>query len=168
MNSWKVILATLVIFGTGVVTGGLLVSYADRSNNANIEHAPAPNSSPNLARPQSQAQGTNPWLQRARELLRRMDRELNLTPEQHQRIEKLIAESAERTRSLWKPIAPQMNKEIQILHRDIRDELTPDQRPRFDEIFKLRTGQPFRHLGTNQPPAPDSNSSRTNTARATP
>ena len=25
MNSWKVILATMVIFGTGVVTGGLLV-----------------------------------------------------------------------------------------------------------------------------------------------
>ena len=32
MNTWKVILATLVIFITGVVTGGLLVSYADRAS----------------------------------------------------------------------------------------------------------------------------------------
>src|ERR1035437_5616366 len=28
VNSWKVILATMVIFGTGVVTGGLLVRHA--------------------------------------------------------------------------------------------------------------------------------------------
>jgi len=27
VNNWKVILATIVIFGAGVVTGGLLVSH---------------------------------------------------------------------------------------------------------------------------------------------
>ena len=27
MNSWKIILATMVIFGTGVLTGGLLVGH---------------------------------------------------------------------------------------------------------------------------------------------
>ena len=27
MNNWKVIFATVVIFGTGVITGGLLVNY---------------------------------------------------------------------------------------------------------------------------------------------
>ena len=31
MNTWKVILATLVIFVAGVVTGGLLVSYGNAS-----------------------------------------------------------------------------------------------------------------------------------------
>ena len=31
MNAWKVVLATLVIFITGLVTGGLLVSYSDRA-----------------------------------------------------------------------------------------------------------------------------------------
>ena len=87
MNSWKVILATLVIFGAGVMTGGLLVNYAVHTNLV----LPAPKPIPVTI------QGTNPWLQRARELLRRMDRELDLTPEQHQRIEKLITDSAERT-----------------------------------------------------------------------
>ena len=32
MNTWKVILATLVIFVAGVLTGGLLVSYADHAS----------------------------------------------------------------------------------------------------------------------------------------
>ena len=67
MNSWKVILATLVIFGAGVVTGGLLVSYAVHTNLVMAPAKPAPLT----------VQGTNPWLQRARELLRRMDRDLN-------------------------------------------------------------------------------------------
>ena len=31
MNTWKVILATLVIFIAGVLTGGLLVGYSDRA-----------------------------------------------------------------------------------------------------------------------------------------
>lgn len=152
MNSWKVILATLVIFGAGVLTGGLLVSYAVH---ANLVMTPA---KPNPVA----AQATNPWMQRARDLLRRMDRELNLTPEQHQRMEKLIAESAERTRMLWKPIAPQMSKEMQILHRDMREELTPEQRPRFDEIFKTRAGLQGRRFGTNQTPSLQTNSAPVN------
>jgi len=52
VNIWKVILATLVIFITGVVTGGLLVSYTDRASLKNRRlfsrenvH-PAANSSP--------------------------------------------------------------------------------------------------------------------------
>ena len=32
MNTWKVILATMVIFGTGVVTGGLLTWRLQRSS----------------------------------------------------------------------------------------------------------------------------------------
>ncbi len=34
MNSWKVILATVVIFGAGVLTGGLLVNYVEREHRA--------------------------------------------------------------------------------------------------------------------------------------
>ena len=147
MNSWKVILATLIIFGTGVVTGGLLVNYAIHTN---ASPRPAPGQG-------LQGQAVTPWLARAHDLLRRMDRDLDLTPEQHKRIEKLIAESAERTKALWKPIAPQMNKEMQILHRDIREELTPEQRRTFDELFKGRGVQQNRRFGTNQQPPMQTN-----------
>ena len=157
MNSWKVILATLVIFGTGVVTGGLLVSYA--------VHAPivVPHPNPTPAPPQQTA-GATPWLQRARELLRRMDRDLELTPEQHKRMEKLITESADRTKELWKPIAPLMNKEMLKLHREMREELNVDQRKKFDEISKPRIGLKNGRFGTNQPPGIDTNSAPANGA----
>jgi hypothetical protein len=160
VNSWKVILATLVIFGSGVVTGGLLVSYAVH---ANIVQHPTP---PPMQQPQQQA--LTPWMQRARELLRLMDRDLDLTPEQHKRIEKLIGESAERTKKLWEPITPQMGKEMQKLHREIRDELTPEQRPKFEKITRFRAGQQNRRPPTNQPPGFQTNSVPTNTAPANP
>ncbi len=157
MNTWKVILATLVIFGAGVVTGGFLVMYADHTNIVS-----RPNQAAGAVAGTGAGQAMNPWLQRARELLRRMDRDLSLTPEQHQRIEKLISTSAERTRALWKPIAPQMAKEMQILHREIRDELTPEQQPKYDELSRPRNGQLNRRGGTNQPPALQTNSAPAN------
>ena len=55
-----------------------------------------------------------------------------------------------------------MNKEMQMLHRDIRDELNSDQRPKFDELFKQRAGQQNRRFGTNQPPALQNNSAPVN------
>jgi len=153
VNSWKVILATLIIFGTGVVTGGLLVSYAVHVN---------PVSRPPNKVPPMPQQAVTPWQQRTRELLRRMDKELNLTPEQHQHIEKLVTESSERTRQLWKPIAPQMNKEMQHLHEQMRDVLTPDQQPKFDALAKPRASLKNGRLGTNLPAATGTNSALTN------
>jgi Spy/CpxP family protein refolding chaperone len=132
VNSWKVILATLVIFGAGVVTGGLLVSYAVRANTS-----AQPRPQPQFAS-QGQAQGLTPWQIRNRELVRRMDRELDLTSAQRDRIEKIIADSQERTKGLWKPIVPQMAREMQHVNAQIRDELTSDQQKKFDDIFKQR------------------------------
>lgn len=155
MNSWKVILATLIIFGAGVVTGGLLVSYADRVSHVNsITASTIPPAKPS---PNPQAILT-PWQLRNRELLRRMDRDLGLTPEQHRQIEKYIVDSAQRTESLWKPILPQMRKETQRLHHEIRDELTLDQQKKFDEFYKGHAGQNNRRSATNQPPAAETNS----------
>lgn len=154
MNTWKVILATLIIFGTGVVTGGLLVSYSLHTN-IGLSAPPAP-------APVPQAGGTNPWMQRARELLRRMDRDLDLTPEQHQHIEKLITDSAERTRNLWAPIAPLMSKEMQKLHRDIRDQLDTGQRKKFELMTRPRVNQQNRRPGPNQPPGLQTNAAPVN------
>lgn len=160
MNSWKVILATLVIFGTGVVTGGLLVSYSVHANLVGTRPVAAPTP--------AQQQALTPWMQRQRELMRRMDRDLELTPEQRKEIEKMIEDGAERTRKLWEPIAPQMNKEMQKLHRDIRDVLNADQRKKFEAMTKLRVNQLNRRPGTNQPPGFETNSVTTNAAPGNP
>jgi Spy/CpxP family protein refolding chaperone len=123
---WKVILATLAIFGAGVV-GGRLWS----------KHAPGATPSP---APVMSAQYNNPWQMRNRDLLRRMDRELALTPEQHERIEKIMGTSQDRTRNLWSPIAQEMNKETVHVCDEIRDVLTPEQRAKFDVLSKPHPG----------------------------
>jgi len=102
-----------------------------------------------------------------------MDRELALTREQRERIEKIIAESQDRTRSLWKPIAPQMGKEMQSVRESIRGELTPEQQRKFDELIRprpmrnnpefskdkdkeRRRGEPRHDLDTNSPASVES------------
>lgn len=155
MNAWKVIAATLVIFIAGVVTGGLLVTYAVRVEQVVAVGASVKPSQNPPAKPSNgfNAQAASPWQLRSRDLLRRMDRELGLTQEQHQAIEKILTTSEERTKSLWKPIAPLMNKEMQIVHGEIRDELTPEQQKKFDGFNKQRPGTEHRHQGTNAAPA---------------
>ncbi len=126
-----------MIFIAGVVTGGLLVTNALRVK----QNHPKP---PNSAAAATTA--ANPWLVRNRELLRRMDKELELTPDQHTHIEAIIAASQERTKSLWKPIAPEMNKETQLVHLEIRELLNADQKKRFDDFPKGRPN-PEKHRG---------------------
>jgi hypothetical protein len=127
VNSWKVILATLVIFGTGVVTGGLLVSHA-------VGERPVPAPPP----PVIQAEAATPWAARMRDLMRRMDLQLALQPEQRTRIEKIMVDSQERTKVLWQPILPQMNQEMQSVRVQIRGELNPNQRRKFEMLFRPR------------------------------
>jgi len=151
VNAWKVIVSTLVIFIAGVVTGGLLVTYAlqyrqNRPKPANIANAP----------------GANPWALRNKELLRRMDRELDLTSEQHARIDAIMSTSEERTKSLWKPIMPLMNKETQLVRAEIRDQLNAEQKKKFDDFGKQRPGQGKNRPATNSGPVNLTNSSSAN------
>lgn len=125
MNTWKVILATLVIFVTGVVTGGLLAIYSGRSF---------------VSRPQRPAPPRSPQTVSAGgmrlEFLRRMQRDLDLTPEQRERIDKILKESQDHTRKLMEPVAPALKEEFQRTKEEFRQVLTSEQRARFDELFK--------------------------------
>ena len=158
MNAWKVIVATLVIFVAGIVTGDLLATIAMRLQQG---HPKPPNA--NLM----PAQNANPWQVRNRDLLHRMDRELELTPEQHNSIEKIIVASQERTKALWKPIAPQMNKEMQSVRTEIRDQLTADQRAKFDALIRPKPGMERRRQPTNSPLAGPAETVSTNSVPAT-
>ncbi len=155
MNSWKVILATLVIFASGVVTGGLLVVYSGRSFVARPQR-------PGTARP---AQTVSPGGMRL-EFLRRMQRDLDLSPDQRERIDKILKESQEHTRKLMEPITPALKEEFQHTKEEFRQVLTTEQRARFDELFKHQQhpqGQRRPAPAGPAPPAPG-----TNTATNTP
>jgi Spy/CpxP family protein refolding chaperone len=142
VNSWKVILATMVIFGTGVVTGGLLVHYSERVR------TPRPPRVPAMNRP---AQLPNAGVVRL-DFLRRAGRELQLTPEQRERLDKIIKESQERTR---KVMSPYLREELQRTRTEFREVLTPEQRPKFDELLKhQQQQQQQRARDQRHPPAP--------------
>ncbi len=137
VNAWKIVLATMVIFGTGVVTGGLLVQHADR---ARLPRAPRAA----VVRP---AQPNSPGTMRL-EFLRRMQRELALTPEQQKQVDALIKESQERTKRIMEPVSPELRKEVQRAREEFRDLLTPEQRKQFEELQKQ---QRLQHEPKRQP-----------------
>jgi len=125
VNSWKVILATMVIFGTGVVTGGLLVRHV----------APAPPPANAATQPPRPAASFSAGGMRI-ELLRRMERDLDLDPRQHAQIDKLLTESQERIRKIMEPVAPEMNEELQNTREQFRALLNSAQQVRFDALLK--------------------------------
>jgi hypothetical protein len=182
VNTWKVILATLVIFAAGVVTGGLLVNHVERHR----AKPPRPAQRPPAWRPADTRPGpttrpdepTRPpnlsgYLPRGlrTDWLERLDREVHLTPEQRERIEKILAEGQERNRQLWERILPDMRREMQQTHERIRAVLDPEQRQRFEELMKQRpprkSDEPFSpRRGPRE--SSDRSTNRPNTAPSAP
>ena len=132
----------MVIFATGVVTGGLLVRHSEGMRAPRGPHGPT------VGRP---AQLPNAGMVRL-DFLRRAGRELNLTQEQHERVDKVIKESQERTR---KVMAPYVREELQRTKAEFREALTPEQQKRFDELLKQQQQQQQqRARDQRHPPGP--------------
>lgn len=130
MKVWKVILATFVIFATGVVTGALLT----RSS------TPTPPPQP-LKQPAPPAPVPS-WIVQER-FLQLLKRELALTPEQVSKLELVFADSRERMQILMDLINPELMAEKREVADRIRAELTPEQLARFEELLK----RPYRGDG---------------------
>ena len=179
MNTWKVILATLVIFVAGVVTGGLLVSYADRAQQKSRRFLPRDNVRlPANANPSAFGSPRDPREAQPRlpnllqnhvphgvrmEFLQKLDSEVRLTIEQREHIEKIIADGQLQNKELWERVAPEMRREIAETQKRIREELTPEQRVRFEELMKSRPvgrkadqRDPRRPIPPRDAPAPGS------------
>lgn len=158
MNSWKVILATVVIFGAGVVTGGLLVNYVQHGrpelrHNSGDQHREAAHE---LPLPHAEIMN--------KQFIQQLDDALHLTPDQRKAIEKILADGQQRNRELWKLVSPQMRMVIQDVNQRIRSKLTPEQQKQFAKLMKQLHPQ-RKPPGTNGPsdtmsvtnlPAPES------------
>ena len=150
MNNWKVILATMVIFGTGVVTGGLLVRQADHGRDRRPQRAGA------MVHP---AQAGPAGVMRI-DFLRRMERELDLTPEQRDPIDRILKDAQERTKKLMDTVEPRRREEFKRTVEEFQAVLTPEQHKRFDELVKqqqqrareLRKAAPLRDHPLQSPP----------------
>src|SRR3989442_12112529 len=71
-----------------------------------------------------------------RELSRRMQAELDLAPEQRDRIEAIVPDSQERKKAVRDEVGKKIGEEFREMRQKIRIELTPDQRRKFAEIMK--------------------------------
>lgn len=148
---WKVICATLVIFVTGVVTGGLLVIYANHVSLKNRrptarETIRQPANAPNAAvaaNPRDPNRLTNPANPGIRprlginlEFLQKLDEEVHLTAGQRERIEQIINEGQQRNKEAWDRVLPDIRRENTETQRRIRETLLPEQLARFEELMK--------------------------------
>lgn len=146
MNTWKIILATLVIFIAGVVTGGLLVSYSDRAQQKHQRSWPREPTRYRIDNKQSAAGMRNQFPRPGfsggmpkglrMDFLERLGEEIHLTADQRTRIEKIIAEGQERNRQVWNRVLPEMRREIQATKERIRGVLTPEQVKRFEKLMR--------------------------------
>lgn len=148
MSPWKPILAALVIFATGVITGGLLVSHADHVSQKGRRPAPrevnrpAANPGPvaNPRDPQARPLPA-PFQNRvprviSEEFIRKLDTEMELTSGQRTRVREIIAEGQARNKESWDRIAPELRREMVETQKRIREILTPEQRAKFEELMK--------------------------------
>jgi Spy/CpxP family protein refolding chaperone len=149
VNSWKIILAALVIFGAGVMAGSLVATHhplqsSDGQNPLRDEREHP--SHMELPRPPLLEQSLN------KKFLQRLNDKLQLTPEQKEKIQKIISDGQEKNHSIWTNVAPQFRGVIMETHRQIREQLTPGQQKEFEELLKQLHPPRRQNNSTNAPP----------------
>ena len=129
MKIWKVIFATLVIFAAGALAGGMFVR--------SITPPATPATGPTMANaPQQFFQA-------------RLKKELQLTADQTNRLDKVFVESNARRKTIISLIDPELKKERQEVHDEIRAILTAEQREKFEQL--LKQPPPHRPVGRGRP-----------------
>jgi uncharacterized membrane protein len=114
MKHWKIILAAVVIFAAGSVTGGVAAKrWAARR--------PASN------------------LQQRFEMLRRAEARLELSAPQRERVRQILRETRAELRRIWEQAAPAAREELRRARQRVRQELTAEQQASFDALLENRT-----------------------------
>jgi hypothetical protein len=144
VNSWKVIptivLATVLIFGAGVFSGGFLVNFV-KEPRPRVAKRPAAVQTNSIPGTNPAAAGVKPLKPPeilSKDFLQRLDANLQLTPEQHEAVQKIITEGQNLAR-----------KAVQDARLEIREVLTPEQRKEFDGLVKRPFHKPV--FDTNAP-----------------
>lgn len=166
MKIWKVILAALVIFAAGIMTGAVANRSYHRSHRffPREQHEPVANVAPPAANSNREAHLSLPFMKppgrgQGKEFLEHLEKELKLDEEQHKRVEKILSESQKRTKELWEKVAPEMREEMKRSREAIREILTPEQNARMDELLKHAPKPPKEGRATNStPPAAEQSS----------
>ena len=150
MNVWKVILATALIFGAGLVAGGLLVNYAGRSAfkfHSSINFSSAPPAKANSAG-NARINASKTVLPEivSRRFVDILQTNLHLSVKQRADIEKLIAGSQENVRQAFQDERHNVREKIHAL-------LDPPQQKELDEMIRQHAAKRAQQNVTNSPAA---------------
>ncbi|HEX7653276.1 MAG TPA: hypothetical protein VF607_07200 [Verrucomicrobiae bacterium] len=156
MNDWKLIptiaLTTVLIFGAGVFTGGLLVNYTKPQHASTTKKTASPSvANPSLADTNTLATGsdgitngtakvtvTKPEIL-SKQFLQKLDDELHLSAAEHDAVQKVMNDGL-----------GQMRKVIHDARLEIRDVLPPEKQRLFDDVIKRQFNKSlFNSTGTN-------------------
>ena len=112
-----VVLATVVIFAAGVVTGSLITRKTTRFQ---------------IAQPF--------WgrFEMTRRAVDDMGRRGQLTPEQHLRLDEIIRDHQELIADYFNILEPDVQQVFRKMRENIREELTAEQRKQFEELSRKR------------------------------
>ena len=116
-----VVLATVVIFAAGVVTGSLITRKTTRFQ---------------IAQPF--------WgrFEMTRRAVDELGRRGDLSPEQHVRLDEIIRDHQELIADYFNILEPDVQQVFRKMRESIREELTPEQRKQFEELARKRPNRP--------------------------
>lgn len=129
MNYFRVILATVVIFATGMLSGYFLAHQAPQPPGGSTA-----SSSSVLA-------GTNAppsWNQKREEMWSSLQKELKATDEQMARVDEILSQSRKRSREIWQTIKIPLEEEVDRVKEEIRGVLDAEQAAKYEAIMKQR------------------------------
>jgi hypothetical protein len=127
VRAWKVILATVVIFACGVLTGAMVFKVS-RPTAFVPPNPPVLTVNPKNPAPPG-------WQLQRLQFFKRMQKQLNLAPEQQEQIDKIMRESQERVKPLWDQIGPQMDEELKRVRQEVTEVLNPEQQKKMNELM---------------------------------
>jgi Spy/CpxP family protein refolding chaperone len=148
-NKNKALALIALVFLLGVALGAVGHSVADRR----VLGARSPAQPPAFLQPRP-----NPPRAMAR-----LTNELKLTPEQQKQIGDILADMQHRYDAVHDQMNPQFEEIREQGHEQIRQVLSPEQRPKFEDFLRRVDQERRRRAGVNATSAPNGNGAPTNT-----
>ena len=149
VNAWKPILAAIVIFAAGVVTGSLVLEVTTPQPARAFPRTFNPDRNHNGAehRHGSRMEGQLNWL------MRRIQRDLKLTDEQTAKVEAAFKESREEMKVAMEELRPRLRASTEKLKDKLRGDLTGEQIEKFSKYLRPPTSRDRFKGGPGKRPA---------------
>lgn len=139
MSIWRVIAATFVIFLAGIITGAIATNHY-HARQPRLAPAPAASLPEHTLWPKTSTNvppaSTNAWRRLTTDFMASFGKELNLAPEQAAKIETIITDGQKRTKEISDQLGPKIRDEMKETREKIRAELNPEQRKKFDTLYR--------------------------------